>query len=102
MSSYRPLNDGLLLELEPHHDSGPKAGDCSRQGPPMSDHWRTDELTRFPRLKTTLLYIGVGRSTMEEYWERSYHAPACEEGRDQLRGRESCPMNVVASLGLCE
>lgn len=88
MSSYRPPNDELLLELHRTMTLDPKEG-VPVGGPPMPDHWRIDELTRFPRLKTMLLYIGVGRSTAEECWERSYHGPAYEEGRGQLR--ESCP-----------
>lgn len=92
MNSYSNSNRTMTLD--------PKEG-VPVGGPPMPDHWRIDELTRFPRLKTTLLYIGVGRSTAEECWERSYHGPAYEEGRDQLRERVA-HMNVVVSPGLCE
>ena len=66
--------------------------------PPMPDHWRIDELTRFPRLKTTLLFIGVGRTTPEEFWERSYYGPAYQQGRDELRERVA-HINVVVSMG---
>jgi hypothetical protein len=66
--------------------------------PPMPDHWRIGEGTRFPRLKAALLFIGVGRRTTEEFWARSYPGSAFyQQGRDEMRERIA-HINVVVSM----
>lgn len=68
--------------------------------PSMPDHWRIDEGTRFSRLKAALLFIGVGRTTAEECWARSYPGSASyQQGRDELRDRVT-HINVVVSMDL--
>jgi hypothetical protein len=65
--------------------------------PPMPDHWRIGEGTRFPRLKTVLLFIGVGRRTTEEFWARSYPgSPFYQPGRDEMKDRIA-HINIVVS-----
>jgi hypothetical protein len=65
--------------------------------PPMPDHWRIGEGTRFPRLKTVFLFIGVGRRTTEEFWARSYPgSPFYQLGRDEMRDRIA-HINIVVS-----
>jgi hypothetical protein len=79
--------------LNPISPLDPKLEDA----PPMPEHWRIGDGTRFFRLKTALLFIGVGRRTTEEFWARSYPgSPFYQPGRDEMRDRIA-HINVVVS-----
>ena len=79
--------------LNPTSPLDPKLEDA----PPMSEHWRIGDGTRFPRLTATLLFIGIRRSTTEEFWARSYPgSPFYQPGRDEMRDRIA-HINVVVS-----
>ena len=57
-----------MMEAYPSYTTplDPKLEDA----PPMPDHWRIDEGTRFPTLKAALLFTGDGRRRMDELWAR--------------------------------